>query len=124
MIRSISAVIAGYLVIAIAIVGLFAVWFGPVSGVPTKGFLIYSLVYGFFAAITGGYVTALVAGRAELKHAVGLAVLVAIAAVISAVMYAGREPLWYQFANLVVVTDGVLLGGFVRHRQRQRLRSP
>ncbi|MFN2400708.1 MAG: hypothetical protein ABR543_19045 [Gemmatimonadaceae bacterium] len=121
MIRSIAAIIAGYLVMAISIVGLFAAWFGPQAGVPARGFLIYSLVYGFFVAITGGYVTALVAGRAELKHAVGLAVLAAIAALISAVMYAGREPLWYQFANLVVVTDGALLGGFVRHRQRQRL---
>lgn len=121
MIKSVAAIIAGYVVMAIAIVALFAAWFGPESGVPAKGFLIYSLAYGFFAATTGGYVTALVAGRAELKHAVGLAVVAVTMAIISAIMNAGREPLWYQFANVVVMTDGVLLGGFVRHRQRQKL---
>jgi peptidoglycan/LPS O-acetylase OafA/YrhL len=120
MARSIAAVIVGYLVLAVAIMALFAVWFGSSDAQPTGAFMIYSLIYGLMAAIVAGYITALIAGRAEMRHAIALAAVALILGIVSMVMAGGREPLWYQVANLFVVVDGVLTGGFLRRLRRQR----
>lgn len=118
MARSILSVIAGYLVMAIAIMILFAVWFGgDLEATPTTAFLLFSLVYGFAAATAGGYVTALIAGRAEINHAAALAALAVVMGIVSVITAAGREPVWFQIANMVVVVAAILLGGSLRARQ-------
>lgn len=45
--------------------------------------MLFSLVYGGIMAVMGGYVTAAIANQAELKHALALAAVVGIMALVS-----------------------------------------
>ena len=121
MLRSILAVVVGYLIMYIPISILFLAWFGGYdpqnSPTPTMGFMLFSLVFGFVFAGAGGYVCALIAKRSEMNHAMALAGLVVVMAIISMIGAAGREPLWYQLAGLVIGIGGVLIGGLVRAGQ-------
>jgi hypothetical protein len=119
--RSILAVIAGYLIIAVAVMALFAISFPDADPAnipaPSMGFMLFSIVYGFVFAVLGGYVTALLAKRAEMKHTLALGALGVVLGIISMVTAAGREPLWYQITNMVVIAAAVLLGGYFRTRK-------
>ena len=119
-IRSILAVIGGYLIMAGcigAVNGLIMTLFPRMVGggsSPTLAYLIVNLASGAGFAILGGYVTALLAKRSEIKHALGLGGLALFLGVVSLIMYYGRQPLWYQIALLVIVLPSVLLGGILR----------
>ncbi len=115
--RSVLSVIVGYLVMAIAIMALFAIWFRGKETPPSEEFMLFSLGYGFVFAVVGGYVTAMIAGRSELKHALALALLSVLMGIVSMVASAGREPRWYQIANMVVMVSAVVLGGYLRVRK-------
>jgi hypothetical protein len=93
--RSLLAVIAGYAVMAAAIMILFALWFRDPTTVPSQGFMLFSLGYGFIFAVLGGYLTALLARRAEMKHTLALAGFSALLGGASMITFAGQEPLWY-----------------------------
>ena len=114
MTRSILAVIVGYLTMAVAIIALFAISFRQPDAAPTQTFMLLSLVYALFAALAGGYVTALIARRKELKHTIALATFAALMGIVSMIVSAGQEPLWYQIANIAVMVPAVLLGGYLR----------
>ena len=120
MLRSIAAVVLGYLVLAAPIIALFAAWFRTPAAVPTPAFMRFSLAYAFAFAVVAGYLTGVVARRLEMAHAVALAALCALLGLASMVTTAGREPVWYQAANLGFMVAGVLLGGRLRRRQRRR----
>ena len=115
--RSILSVIVGYLMMALAIMALFAIWFRGKDAAPSDGFMLFGLGYGFVFAVVGGYVTAMIAKRSEMKRAMALAIFAVLMGIVSMIAYAGREPRWYQIANMVVVVTGVLLGGHLRVRQ-------
>lgn len=123
MIRSILAVFVGYLVIALPIIALFAIWFREPGTKPTEGFMLFSLGYSFLFAAVGGYVTSLIAKRSEMKHATALAAFSALMGIVSMIISAGQEPLWYQIANIVVLVAGVPLGGYVRNRQAMKAKE-
>jgi hypothetical protein len=116
--RSVLAVVVGYLVMAIAVVALFAVWFREPNAVPSRGSMLFSLSYGFLFGVVGGYVTALIARRSEVRHAIALAGLLAIRGAVPLIASAGQEPLWYQVATILVMVFAVMLGGYLRARQR------
>jgi len=122
--RSILSVIVGYLVMAIAIMALFAIWFRGKVTPPSDGFMLFSLGYGFVFAVVGGYVTAMIAKRSEMKHAMALAVFSVLMGIVSMVASAGQEPFWYQIANMVVMVSAVVLGGYLRVRQVRKARGP
>ena len=120
MIRSVLAVIAGYVVICVVVLSLSSLY-PPV----TFGFMMLFIAYGFVAAAMGGYVTAALAGRYHLRHAIVLAAVGVTLAILALVFSLHEEPLWYQLANMAVPTAGVLLGGWVKERQaRARALAP
>ena len=97
MARSILTVISGYVVVVLAILALFTICFRDASPdtTPSMGFMLFSLGYGFLCAIVGGYITAMIAGRAEMKHAIALAVICVLMGFISMISAAGQQPLLY-----------------------------
>jgi hypothetical protein len=106
----------------LAILALFTIWFRGASPdtTPSMGFMLFSLGYGFLFAIVGGYITAMIAGRAEMKHAIALAGICVLMGFISMIFAAGQQPLWYQIANMGIAVFGVVLGSYFRSRRRNR----
>ncbi len=120
MLRSIGAVVAGYLVIAIAIIVMFVIAFPDPTVVPSMGFMIFSLIYGFLFGILGGWVCGLIARKAEVKHAAVIAAIGILLSVLSMIFATAKEPTWYQIANMVLLTIAVLIGGWMRARQKAK----
>lgn len=115
--RSVIAVVTGYVVITLSLFALFAVWFvdAPVGEVnPSWTFIAVAVVWGFFSAMLGGYLTGKVARRRPFEHAAGLALLSGLIGVASMVASFGEEPVGFQLANLVILMAGCLAGGFLR----------
>ncbi|MEO1403182.1 MAG: hypothetical protein AAFV72_18310 [Cyanobacteria bacterium J06635_1] len=115
--RSIVAVVVGYLTMSVAVALLFSVWLSNPTHTINTEFMVFATIFGLFAALGGGYVTGLAAPAAPLGHALGLAMLSAVMWGISMYKGQGQEPLWFQAANLASVLVGVLLGGYLRQRQ-------
>jgi hypothetical protein len=132
MVRSILAVIAGYATLVLG-VGVFLAFLlflfpgafpaepGPYTG--PVWILVLELAFSGVVAVGGGYVCGLVAGRAELKHALVLVGLMIVLGLASAAFEAGLKPLWSSLAMPVVGALGVLLGAKLRrgHRERRSL---
>ena len=115
--KSILAVLVGYLVFGVAAILLFLV-----SGVdprqdPELGFRIWSTSYGVFFALAGGYVAARIAGKKEILHASAVACILAVIATVSLVAQPGHASLWSQIAALGFMPPAAILGGVVRARQ-------
>lgn len=121
MLRSIGAVVIGYLVIAVAIIVMFVIAFPDPTVTPGMGFMIFSLIYGFLFGILGGWVCGLIAQKAEVKHAAVIAAIGILISVLSMIFAAAKEPMWYQIANMVLLTIAVLFGGWLRARQRAKV---
>jgi hypothetical protein len=93
----------------------------------TSAYLASNFVYGFGAAVLGGWLTAMMAPRKPMAHAGALAVvLLAFAAIgmlgaadggTEAAMATGQPP-WYGPGTAVVGILGALAGGWLRSRGR------
>lgn len=124
MIRSVLAVALGYVVMLVAFLGAetaltaVAPTLIPAKGQPTDPlYFVFQLVTGFFFISIGGYVTAMLAGRSEMKHALGLGALSIAMSIVSRLQYPGDEPLWYSIALMFLAIPGALAGGYYRARQ-------
>lgn len=140
MVRKLLAVFAGYAVMAILVMlGFSMVWFAPEQAFVSReslevksGFVYYTLVMSFVAAMIGGYVCGKI-GRNKTCVPV-LAGVVLVAGLAMAVNSTrkekphfspdqlaamsiqekaehGRQPDWYSFAMPVLGAVGVLIGG-------------
>lgn len=117
--RSVFAVVVGYLAMSVGVALLFSAWLSNPAHTVTSAFMIFAAVIGFGAAIVGGYLTGLAAVKAPLGHAIALAILSGIMWCISTYNSQGQEPLWFQVTNLITVVSGVLVGGYLRQTQTQ-----
>lgn len=116
MLRSIVAVVAGFGFVNTTMLiggGLISAVFhaAGIGGAAIAAILIASTL----AAIMGGWITARLADRAELKHAV---VLAAIMGVIPILIVLGGLPegqqAWYPLVVGALGVGGVLAGGWLR----------
>ena len=124
MLKSGVAVILGYAVMAVGVIGLFAIAYRESDSLPSLGFMLFSLGYGGMMAVVGGYVTAAIAApQTELKHTLALAAFVGVMALVSMAMAQGQEPFWYQLANLFIAIPAVILGGSLKGWQRRSKRQ-
>lgn len=120
MIRSVLAVVAGYVVICVVVLGFS--WLLPPTTLASRWFFV---AYGFMAALLGGYVAAALAGRSPFRHAVVLAGVGVALAILSFFFALDDSPLWFHLANTVVPAVAVLLGGWLKERQaRSRALAP
>jgi hypothetical protein len=114
MFRSAAAVVAGYFVMVLAVFSLFKAWRFDINEAPlSPGFMVLSIAFGFVAAVAGGYVTALIARRAPLRHAAALAAIGLILALINLRASWGTESFLYQLAFSILPAAGVLVGGYL-----------
>ena len=124
MMRSLLAVALGYVVMLVAFLGAetaltaVAPELIPQKGRPTDPlYFVFQLTTGFFFISIGGYVTAMLAGRSEMKHALGLGALSIAMSIVSRLQYPGEEPLWYSIALMFLAIPAALVGGYYRARQ-------
>jgi hypothetical protein len=127
LLKSLGALIAGYLVSALLIGVTIALLGGlfPESYRPENtAWVVFNVLYGCVYAVAGGYVTAWLAPSRPVTHAIVLGGLMAALAVLTAVMAAGtppaageaRQPGWYYPALAVVVLPSIVLGAWIRVR--------
>lgn len=114
----------GYVVMLVAVVGgdmvltALAPSLMPQPGAqPDAVYFVFNLSTGAFFMGIGAYVTALLAGRSEMKHALGLGALSIAMSIVSMVKYAGEQPLWYSIALMFLAIPSALVGGYFRSRQ-------
>ena len=117
MVRTILALVVGYLTLSVSVVLLYAGWPGGASAEITNQFLACAAMCSLGFATLSGWLTALVARRAPIAHAGGLALLIAV--VWSAVTFVSEsaEPLAVSLLDLAIGVTGVIAGGWVRWRQ-------
>lgn len=148
MLRTIAAVIAGYVVLFLFTAVSFSLFYmatGPAfayepgSSVASTGWMSGAIVLSLIAAALGGWTAARI-GR-SFRPAIGLAALVLVLGLVSAVMLRGvtrnlpegrtieslsvmevaqytTQPDWYNFAIPFVGVIGVLAGGTLAVRRR------
>ncbi len=130
MVRSVLALVLGYVVMLVSQLGgdtaltALAPDIMPQPGEPPDAaYFAYRLGTGFFFIAIGGYVTALLAGRAEMKHALGLAALSIAASILEVQYYPATQPLWYSIALMFLSIPSALAGGYYRVRQLEEHKS-
>jgi hypothetical protein len=132
MLRSVLAVVVGFVVTAAASVGTDGVLMLLLPRAvletqpPPPGLLVGIMFYCFVYAVLGAYVTAVIARRAEVRHALvlgGIALAIGIASTLPVLLGKSSDPqmpAWYLVLALAQVIPATLLGGYLRARQRRR----
>jgi hypothetical protein len=134
MLRSIGAVLAGFIVMAITIIvgtialtavlipGGIATMRSPQPGgaLPT-GYLTANLTLSFLAAVLGGYLTVRLAASAPVIHALALGTLLMVMGIVTAAQAGGAgssagQPSWYPWVITTLGVVGVMAGGMLRAR--------
>ena len=121
-VRSLFAVVAGYLVFGLSAVILFQVAGVDPHAQSSTGFKIFSIVWGIAFALGAGFFAAKLAPRRPLCHAGIVAALVAVAATVSVIGMSGTK--WTQLAAIVFTTPSVILGGWLGATRDDGRRTP
>jgi hypothetical protein len=112
-IRSVLAIIAGYLTMA-AIVGICTLLcigiFHLQSGHPTTPYLAANVVFSALAAFTGGWLAAYIAGYKPLLHGAVLAVLLLLVSGLVLRHPAPGQSVLYQVSMALLMPLAVLAG--------------
>ena len=117
MVRSILAVVTGYLIFALSSFVFFQVSGQAPHQAASMRVMVGSIAFGMAFALLAGYVAAWIAGRRPLVHGIAVAVLLALGAAISLLSTFGSGAVWSQTAALVLMAPCAVLGGWLRMRQ-------
>lgn len=121
MLRSIGAVVAGYVTMAVGVlvvVGIGAALLVDDPEAPGSAYLAFNLGASAVAAAGGGWMTRRLAVRSSGKHVLALAVLVLLLGLAVAMSGpAAGQPAWYPAAVSVLGFVGVLAGGLLGTRR-------
>ena len=110
VLRSIAAVVAGYVVFAGSAALLFQLSGIDPHAPSSAGFKIGSIIWGVVFALVAGWLTARVAARRPGAHAAVLALLIAAGALIS-LLASSPASVWSQMAALVLMAPAAWIGG-------------
>jgi hypothetical protein len=124
MLRSILAVVVGFLVIGglvgvtdLAVHSLFAGRVAPNGGVTDPALLLVTEIYVFIYATFGCWLCARIAGRRPMFHALILGALGFIFNIVGTSMTWQLYPAWYHIVALILVMPAAWLGGRIAERQ-------
>jgi hypothetical protein len=117
LLRSVVAVLAGYLVFAASAFAVFRLS-GRAPHVPAPlPFMLLTVASGVVFAALGGYLAGWLAARRPLAHAVAMAMLLAAGAIASLVSTVGAGgAVWTQVTALALMAPSAVLGGWLRAR--------
>ncbi len=123
VLRGILAVLAGIVVLTIASFGIEAAIGSWITDhLPQVWALLIMLAYTMLSVAAGGYVTAWLAARSPVRHAVIMGVLEAAMTVWVVVKLPGHGgPLWPGIAAIVLTVPAAWSGGVMRMKQHSAL---
>ena len=114
--RSIAAVLAGFLIFSISAVLLFNISGRPPEVWPGAAFATFAIIYGGVFAGIAGYVAARLAPRNPLVHTAAFAGLLFGAATGSYLIQQSGASLWSLVSTIFVSVPAAMFGGYLRHR--------
>ena len=116
MVRSVTAVIAGYAVFAASGFALFRLAGQPPHGEASVPFMLGFIVYGVAFALLAGYLSGWLAGRRPFTHAVVVAAILAAGATASLAATLGKGVIWTQVLAITLMAPAAAAGGWLRGR--------
>ena len=120
--RSIAAVLGGFLIFSVSAVLLFNISGRPPEVWPGAAFATFAIIYGGVFACLAGYVAARLAPRVPIVHAAAVAGLLLGAATGSYLIQAPGASLWSLVSTIFVSVPAAMFGGYLRHRSVQQER--
>ena len=117
--RSVLAVLAGYLAMAAVIIALTVLCVRRMHlqpGHPTLSYLVLSVVFSCAAAVLGGVVTGKVAGPRPLEHGMALGALILALGMVFLIHPAPGQPLWHQWVLTLASPLLAVLGAALARR--------
>lgn len=127
MLRSVIAIVVGFIIIAVLAIGAdFALRsampdvFSPTGRVENTGVLLLMLGYVFVFAVAGCYLTARLAPQNPLKHALVLGVFGLVFNILGTIAMWETAPAWFHIVALILVMPAAWLGGRLREAQLAR----
>jgi hypothetical protein len=131
MLKSIGAVIAGFLVVVVTSIGTDAILEGtglfPRPDQPelmTASMLLVALAYRTVYTMLGGYVTAWLAPGKPAAHAIALGALGMVVGTVGAVLMWKLGNNWYAIALVVEAIPCTWLGGMLYVKRRGKGAQP
>jgi hypothetical protein len=125
--RSIAAVVIGFVVIGALAFGADAILRATVPGAFTANgrmedpaMLLFVLGYVTLFAVAGCYLTARLAPRRPMAHALVLGLLGLCFNVVGTMAQWDHAPAWYHVLALALVMPSAWLGGWLRERELRR----
>ncbi len=115
-IRSIIAVLLGYVVFAGSAVLLFQASGQRPHAEASFSFKAGTVAYGMFFAAVGGWVAAWIAATRPIKHGVFLACVIATGAIVS-LLFSNAAATWSQWSALLLMAPVSIGGSYWRSRQ-------
>ncbi|MGC1309962.1 MAG: hypothetical protein WA885_22270 [Phormidesmis sp.] len=120
MVLTILSLIVGYLTLSISTALLYATWLSGMGSEMTTGLLAFATLCSLGFATLSGWLTALVARKAPVAHAIALSLM--LTSIWGLYLFASKpqgsqEPLSLSLINLAVGIIGVMAGGWLRRRQ-------
>ena len=129
MIRSILSLLAGLAVIVVTSFGIEAAVTpllmrmfpdtlpNEVAMSHNTAVRLFTIMYTFLCVVAGGYVTARLAGRCAVRHAVILGALQSALTIPAMITFADKAPLWSWIASMIVVIPAAWCGGLIYSRR-------
>lgn len=111
LVRSIGAVVIGYLVFALSAVALFQGSGREPHAPQPAWFMAASTLFGMVFAAVGGWVATRIAPSHPRQHAAAVAVLLGLGAAVSLVMSPATDATWSQWGALLLMAPAAFLGG-------------
>jgi hypothetical protein len=116
-VRSVVAVGAGFFATQLLALGADLL-FGPLAGQASNVLLVRLACVAAFEAL-GGYITARLAIRNPVRHALVLGLLMLVMGVLVAVFTWDGTLWWYQISALVLTVPLTMLGGVLEAKRKK-----
>lgn len=118
LLRSIVAVIAGYLVFAVSAAVLFQLSGVNPHGLASPAFMTLTTLYGIIFAALGGMLAVRISATRAPAHAWAVGALIAVGAGMSLLFSPATDAKWTQVTAILLMAPSAALAGSIRLRER------
>lgn len=114
--RTVLAVIAGYVIFAVSAVALFQLTHRAPHAPTSVGFALVATTYGMAFAAFAGLAAQRIARRVDLLAPACVALVIALGATVSLVSTWREAAHWSQWTALLLMAPSAMLGGVLARR--------